>query len=250
MRDWRARFNDEALPFFTVLLESYGRPWDNSSGVAALRAAQVRAAATLPGVHLSSALDIGDPTSPYGNVHPRNKRVVGERLAAAALAALFPSPPGSAATPPPPPRLRPPAVVSVSRLPDAPTGGTSGGLPVSYAVRFAPAAGDASGLPVRLRIRPVTPEEAAIVDEDAAAAAAAAAAAPAPGAAPYDRTTAGFEVVSADGRRLPATVTVSADAPDTLVVAAEGAGTVTYGRAGWVLPIVLDDAGGLPIEPF
>ena len=55
--------------------------------IPAVRAVQARVAATTSRVSLVTAVDAGDPGSPSNNLHPRFKRVVGERLAGAALEA-------------------------------------------------------------------------------------------------------------------------------------------------------------------
>lgn len=34
---------------------------------------------------MASAVDNGDPTSPYGDIHPRDKQLIGYRLAQSAL---------------------------------------------------------------------------------------------------------------------------------------------------------------------
>ena len=48
----------------------------------AFRQAQ-HAALKLPNVGYATATDVGDPTSPYISVHPRNKKLIGKRLATA-----------------------------------------------------------------------------------------------------------------------------------------------------------------------
>jgi sialate O-acetylesterase len=81
--DWRSNFgNGYKFPFFFVQLA----PWiDNGPGtaVADLRASQLTAL-TLPSVGFASAVDLGDPTSPFNNIHPRNKEEVSARLILAA----------------------------------------------------------------------------------------------------------------------------------------------------------------------
>lgn len=53
-----------------------------------IRQAQL-AALDLPNVGFASAVDIGDPLSPLGSYHPRNKKAVGTRLADSALAMVY-----------------------------------------------------------------------------------------------------------------------------------------------------------------
>ncbi len=43
----------------------------------------------LQNVFMAVAIDLGDPTSPYGSVHPRDKQDVGSRLFRAGLAVVY-----------------------------------------------------------------------------------------------------------------------------------------------------------------
>jgi len=83
IRDWRAQFNAPDLPFFFVQLASF-LPLQNNrpghGGWAELRESQGRALA-LPHTGMAVAIDVGDAD----DIHPRNKRTVGQRLAALAL---------------------------------------------------------------------------------------------------------------------------------------------------------------------
>ncbi len=75
-KSWREHWNNPALPFYFVQLSSINRAsWPH------FRDSQRRLAETLPHTWMAVSSDLGDP----GNVHPRRKREVGERLAAAAL---------------------------------------------------------------------------------------------------------------------------------------------------------------------
>ena len=38
---------------------------------------------------MAVAIDLGDPTSPYGSIHPRDKQDVGSRLALSARAVVY-----------------------------------------------------------------------------------------------------------------------------------------------------------------
>lgn len=84
--DWRAKLGVPEAWFGFVQLE----PWIAGTGysLAQFRDAQLNAT-TLPAVHFATAIDIGDPTSPFGSVHPRHKQIVGARLAASALAESY-----------------------------------------------------------------------------------------------------------------------------------------------------------------
>ena len=76
--DWRARFRRE-LPFLFVQIAPFG--YGGDTGEAGwLREAQ-RAALALPRTGMAVTMDIGDPA----DIHPLEKRLVGERLALHAL---------------------------------------------------------------------------------------------------------------------------------------------------------------------
>ena len=84
---WRAEWGRPALPFFWVQLAGYRQPPDGPDDVGswpALRAAQ-SAALALPRTAEALAIDVGAAD----DVHPRDKRPVGERLALAARALVY-----------------------------------------------------------------------------------------------------------------------------------------------------------------
>ncbi len=85
IRSWREAWGDEFW-FLFVLLAGYNGLVDKpgESKIAELRDAQV-ATLTLPRTAAASAIDLGDP----GDIHPKNKKDVGERLAAAALGRCY-----------------------------------------------------------------------------------------------------------------------------------------------------------------
>lgn len=77
--DWRRAWGHE-LPFGIVQLPGMGRPdWP------AFRDGQRRLAEAIPGTGLVVTIDLGDPRE----VHPADKRPIGERLAAWALADVY-----------------------------------------------------------------------------------------------------------------------------------------------------------------
>ena len=82
---WRARFKSPNMWWAFVQLSPFSPGPD---GWEDIRDAQL-AAQTLPHVAFASAVDVGDPTSPEGPYHPRNKQAIGARLADAARATLF-----------------------------------------------------------------------------------------------------------------------------------------------------------------
>ncbi|MDC8830198.1 sialate O-acetylesterase [Alteromonas gilva] len=75
--NWRDRAGDAELPFLFVQLAAYlqPEPVQPDSAWAYLRDAQ-RGALSLPATGMAVAIDVGNPD----DIHPRNKRPVGERL--------------------------------------------------------------------------------------------------------------------------------------------------------------------------
>lgn len=77
---WRRAFDSPDMPFLTVQLSSLNRPsWP------LFRDSQRRLALAIPGVEMAVSSDAGDP----GDVHPRRKKPVGERLARLALNRVY-----------------------------------------------------------------------------------------------------------------------------------------------------------------
>ncbi len=84
INDWRQWFADPELPFYFVQLAAWQKPTQDpnlADGWAFFRDAQ-RQALNLPYTGMAVAIDIGDAE----DIHPKNKRDVGERLARWALA--------------------------------------------------------------------------------------------------------------------------------------------------------------------
>lgn len=73
---WREGFGDAALPFLIVQLPGYGKT-SRWADWPRLRAEQAAVAATTPGCALVVTLDLGE----HDDIHPRDKRPVGERAA-------------------------------------------------------------------------------------------------------------------------------------------------------------------------
>lgn len=80
--DWRAQFGQRAVPFLQVQLPSLNRDWP------AYRDMQRQVSEELDHFGLAITIDTGHPS----NVHPVDKRPVGERLARLALADVYRSP--------------------------------------------------------------------------------------------------------------------------------------------------------------
>ena len=85
--DWRRVFGQGDFPFYIVSLPAFmhrrDAPGDDSW--AELREAQAMTARSVANSGLAVAIDTGDPD----NIHPKDKRVVGERLALCALAGTY-----------------------------------------------------------------------------------------------------------------------------------------------------------------
>lgn len=82
---WRADFGQGDLPFLFVQLPNFDEPEDKTGlSWALMREAQTKALA-LPETGMAVTIDVGDPE----NIHPANKRDVGDRLARIALAQVY-----------------------------------------------------------------------------------------------------------------------------------------------------------------
>jgi len=77
--DWRERWGGETKKDFGFYFVQLA-PWKSTGdGEPLTRLAQLYAT-KLPNVGVATAIDVGDPTSPFGDIHPRNKQIVGDRL--------------------------------------------------------------------------------------------------------------------------------------------------------------------------
>ena len=81
---WRQLFGQGEFPFYVVQLPGFGpaSPTPSDDGWADIRESQALVAASVPDSCLAVSIDTGDPNS----LHPGNKRPIGDRLAACALA--------------------------------------------------------------------------------------------------------------------------------------------------------------------
>jgi hypothetical protein len=91
---WRAAFDNPYAFFGAVQLAPFSQPGDWLGAVAPTRLAQLSGNALSNSV-VVPALDLGDPTSPETNIHPRFKQPVGARLAGAALEVQYGLPAGT-----------------------------------------------------------------------------------------------------------------------------------------------------------
>lgn len=83
---WRYAFNDYQMPFYVIQLPAYAykdfqQETGNPYSAATLRDAQLKVSQRLDNVNLVVTLDQGDES----DIHPRNKKTVGERLATQVL---------------------------------------------------------------------------------------------------------------------------------------------------------------------
>ncbi len=81
--DWRARFEQD-LPFFFVQIAPFAYPGD-AGQAAELREAQLLTMQEVAGTGMAVTMDIGDPR----DIHPKDKRPVGRRLALWALSQVY-----------------------------------------------------------------------------------------------------------------------------------------------------------------
>ncbi len=81
INDWRHHFQQKELPFLFVQLSSFMKPWPSpgESNWAATRESQMKAL-SLPHTAMAVTIDVGE----WNDVHPLNKKTVGERLSLAA----------------------------------------------------------------------------------------------------------------------------------------------------------------------
>lgn len=86
IQDWRNRWGQGDFPFLFVQLSSYGALQKDpaESDWAMLREAQA-AARSLPNTGMAVSTDVGNPT----DIHPKQKKEVGDRLAAEALHQVY-----------------------------------------------------------------------------------------------------------------------------------------------------------------
>lgn len=87
IRDWRRAFGQGDFPFLQVQLANFRPTVDQParSEWAELRDAQAFTARTVPDTHYAVTIDVGDAQ----DIHPKDKRSVGERLARIALARTY-----------------------------------------------------------------------------------------------------------------------------------------------------------------
>jgi sialate O-acetylesterase len=87
IRSWRKLFGQGEFPFYIVSLPAFMHHQDHpvESSWAELRESQAVTAQTVPNCGLAVTIDTGDPD----NIHPADKKIVGDRLAFCALATCY-----------------------------------------------------------------------------------------------------------------------------------------------------------------
>ena len=83
---WREQFKQPDLPFYLVQLPNFGAPW--APGWDNMREKQQQLVRSTPNTAMAVAIDVGESD----NIHPHNKRPVGERLASLALRRVYKEP--------------------------------------------------------------------------------------------------------------------------------------------------------------
>jgi sialate O-acetylesterase len=89
IRDWRALAGQSELFFFIVELTPFTEFQDSTVHLPHFREAQAELAEMISEASLVSAFDLGDYFSPFGNIHPREKQLIGLRASMAALTLLY-----------------------------------------------------------------------------------------------------------------------------------------------------------------
>ncbi|MDP9955848.1 sialate O-acetylesterase [Epilithonimonas hungarica] len=85
--DWRNKWNQKEMPFFTVQLADFMEPKTQpvESNWAELRDQQRQVSLNVPNTGLAVIIDIGE----WNDIHPLNKKTVGDRLALQALKVAY-----------------------------------------------------------------------------------------------------------------------------------------------------------------
>jgi len=90
--DWRDKWGYSNQPnafyFIFVQLAAYTEYTTDLISLPIIRLSQM-SVLNLNNVGMATAIDLGDPSSPYGNIHPQDKLTVGERLTLVAQALIY-----------------------------------------------------------------------------------------------------------------------------------------------------------------
>ena len=86
IRSWREMWGQKELPFLFAQLPAYEPPDESTENSWALfRAAQAEVDKTVPNTGMAVLIDVGEKD----NIHPKNKKTVGDRLASLARARVY-----------------------------------------------------------------------------------------------------------------------------------------------------------------
>jgi hypothetical protein len=216
LNSWRALLKAPALPFVLQHLQPYDAP-----SLEVLRQQQL-VTLSLPGTGYGTAIDLGDPASPLGAVHFRNKQAGGERLAVA-IRALWGDASVGATYPPP-------AFLTQATYFDSSNASTPGLAQYTAVVAFFRPPGLARGgtptLPLTLAPPPPCP---------------------------LGSNCTCFEILGSNGGVYAANATLTADSLG-LMLTAVGPATeypvgTAYAWSAWPL-IALFGPGGMPVLPW
>ncbi len=76
----------QLVPFIFVQLSAWNYAGND---LAEMRFVQVDSTKSLPNIGYAVSIDIADPNSPYGDIHPTDKSTLGRRLAETALNVVY-----------------------------------------------------------------------------------------------------------------------------------------------------------------
>jgi sialate O-acetylesterase len=82
---WRSEWKQGDFPFYYVQLPAYGKIDPNNARWVLIRQAQLKTLDAVPNTGMAVTIDVGEPN----DIHPKNKKPVGHRLALWALAKTY-----------------------------------------------------------------------------------------------------------------------------------------------------------------
>lgn len=82
IKEWRALWGDDSIPFGMVQLPNFER---DGEGWSEVQEAFLKTVQNVPNTGMAITIDVGDPK----DIHPKNKQAVGQRLANWALGAVY-----------------------------------------------------------------------------------------------------------------------------------------------------------------
>gem|GEM_PF-235319 len=85
IKSWRSEWNQGDFPFYYVQLPTYGKIDPNNARWVLIRQAQMKTLDAIPNTGMAVTMDVGEAN----DIHPKNKKPVGHRLALWALAKTY-----------------------------------------------------------------------------------------------------------------------------------------------------------------